>query len=170
MNEPDLNQFEQELRQLNPAAPPPELMARLVAIQPVPLSARETRSNSATTRPRQHDRQWADWRLLLRWLVPATALVVAIAFVWLRPPSGPGSATAPLVASAPPMLKADSVQLDEQLVDSFDAVGRLPGGEPVRFRYQRWMDQLVVRDDARGVVIEQRTPRVEVVPVRFETY
>jgi hypothetical protein len=72
--------------------------------------------------------------------------------------------------TVPPPLKADSVQIDEQLVGAFDAVGRLPSGEPVRFHCREWMDNVVLRDKTRGVVIEQRTPRVEVVPVRFETY
>ena len=56
------------------------------------------------------------------------------------------------------------------MVASFDAVARLPGGEPVRFRCREWADDVVVRDPARGIVIERRTPRLEVVPVSIETY
>jgi hypothetical protein len=62
------------------------------------------------------------------------------------------------------------VQIDQALVWSFDAVARLPSGEPIRFRCREWMDQVVLSDRDRGVVFEQRAPRVEVVPVRFETY
>jgi hypothetical protein len=67
-------------------------------------------------------------------------------------------------------LIADSVKVDEELVSSFDVVAKLPSGEPVRFRCQKWNDQLVVTDTNRGVEITQSSPRVEVVPVRFETY
>jgi hypothetical protein len=67
-------------------------------------------------------------------------------------------------------LKADDVQVNQELVSSFEVVAKLPGGEPVRFRCQKWRDQLVVTDKNRGVEIEQSSPRVEVVPVRFETY
>lgn len=73
------------------------------------------------------------------------------------------------MAAATP-LKADSVQIDRQLVASFDAVARLPGGEPIRFRCREWVDEVVLQDKARGLVVEQRAPRLEVIPVRFETY
>jgi len=73
-------------------------------------------------------------------------------------------------AKAAPALKADNVQIDQELLSAFDTVARLPSGEPVRFRCRTWMDQVVLTDKQRGVVIEQRTPRIEVVPVRFETY
>jgi hypothetical protein len=56
------------------------------------------------------------------------------------------------------------------LVAAFDAVARLPDGQPVRFRCREWSDGVVLRDSARGIVIEQRMPRLEVVPVSFETY
>jgi hypothetical protein len=67
-------------------------------------------------------------------------------------------------------LKADDVQVDQELVSSFEVVATLPGGEPVRFRCRKWEDQWVITDTNRGVEIEQSSPRVEVVPVRFETY
>jgi hypothetical protein len=81
-----------------------------------------------------------------------------------RQDSHPGS------AEPRPALKADDVEFDQQLVAAFDAVARLPGGQPVRFRCREWADAVVLRDSARGIVIEQRTPRLEVVPVSFETY
>jgi hypothetical protein len=67
-------------------------------------------------------------------------------------------------------LKADDVQIDEQLVSTFDAVAPLPSGEPVRFRCRQWLDEVVLRDSKRGVEVTRRVPRVEVVPVSFETY
>ena len=65
---------------------------------------------------------------------------------------------------------ADAVQVGHSLLASFDEVAQLPGGEPVRFRYREWQDEVVVHDATHGVVISQTTPRIEVVPVRFETY
>jgi hypothetical protein len=49
-------------------------------------------------------------------------------------------------------------------------VAHLPNGEPVRFLCREWRDEVILRDPARGIVIERQTPRLEVVPVRFETY
>jgi hypothetical protein len=60
--------------------------------------------------------------------------------------------------------------VDQELVSTFDVVATLPGGEPVRFRCRKWKDQLVMTDKTRGVEFEENSPRVEVVPVRFETY
>jgi hypothetical protein len=68
------------------------------------------------------------------------------------------------------MVKADKVEFGQDLVATFDAVARLPSGQPVRFRCRQWSDQMVMRDSSKGLVIEERTPRLEVVPVRFETY
>jgi hypothetical protein len=64
----------------------------------------------------------------------------------------------------------DTVQIDRELVAVYDAVARLPGGERVRFRCREWRDQIVVSDPLRGMVIEQSTPTLDVVPIRFETY
>jgi hypothetical protein len=87
---------------------------------------------------------------------------------WSRP-ENEASGSAP-VAADKPVLKADDVEFDQQLVASFDAVARLPSGQPVRFRCREWSDEVVLRDSVSGIVIEQRTPRLEVVPVSFETY
>jgi hypothetical protein len=75
-----------------------------------------------------------------------------------------------LSVAAQPTIKADAVEIDQQLVAAFDAVARLPDGQPIRFRCREWSDEVVLRDSARGIVIEQRMPRLEVVPVSFETY
>ena len=153
MNENELQRFEADLRRVVPARPPDDFMARLKAARPVceaRTSARAARLPGITFRP---------W--LLRWFIPATVIITVGLVVW--------RVTLP-VAKGAPALKADNVQIDQELLSAFDTVARLPSGEPVRFRCRTWMDQVVVTDKQRGVVIEQRTPRVEVVPVRFETY
>ncbi len=164
MNEPDLELFEQELRGLTPKQPPAEFMARLAAGRPLSEPAPPAEA------PRRRQYSAFDWQAILRWLMPAAALAAAIGLVWLKPVADQSGLAGALATTSRPALEAGSVQIDEHLVDSFDAVGRLPSGEPVRFRYQKWMDELTVRDKSRQVVIEQRIPRVEVVPVRFETY
>ncbi len=157
MNDSEQNLFEQELGRLRPAAPPLELMQRLAEARPTPVSNPRNR-RSATPVP---------W-LILRWLLPATAMLVAAAFAWKLIPARPGrnQATAPVG----PAVKADHVQINQELVNSFEAVAVLPGGEPVRFRCLEWVEDMTVRDKDRGLLIEERRPRVEVVPVRFETY
>ncbi len=175
MNDRDQELFEAELRKLTPARPPAELMAKLAAAQPVApreaLSAPRQRASGAfpqlsTLNPQRF------WRLLLRWLAPAAALgaVVAVLLVWR--PLGPATQPRAGLPTVPdkPALKANDVEIDEQLVASFDAVATLPSGLPVRLRCREWTDEVVWRDKASGLEIEQRTPRLEVVPVSFETY
>jgi len=156
----DLEHLEQELRSLTPAKPPVEFMERLREQEPRPALQR--------TAPRA-EAPW-NWAHLMRWVVPATALLIVAGFVWFKYSQSHTHKGRSLAVTVSPPLKADSVQIDEQLVGAFDAVGRLPDGEPVRFHCREYMDNVVLRDKTRGVVIEQRTPRVEVVPVRFETY
>jgi hypothetical protein len=112
------------------------------------------------------------WQLLFRWLAPtaaAAALVAALLFWW---PLAPGhrAPAKPPIASLNTAPKPDAIEIDLQLVALFDAVAELPSGQPVRFRCHEWADEVVFRDPARGLVIERRTPRLEVVPVSFETY
>jgi hypothetical protein len=112
------------------------------------------------------------WSLLLRWLVPATAaagLVAALLVWWQHAQPQPQHAKA-AVAASKPASKPDEVEIDRQLVALFDAVAQLPSGQPVRFRCREWSDEVVLRDPAGGIVIERRTPRLEVVPVRLEVY
>jgi hypothetical protein len=164
MNDREHELFEAELHRLKPAEPPEEFMARLAESQPMPRVQPSVRSWPA--------RQPDVWRVLLRWLAPAMAgaAVVAALLVWqVNKPEG-RSASQAVIASAKPALKANDVEIDRQLVAAFDAVARMPGGEPVRFRCREWMDNVVLRDSAQGVEVEQRTPRLEVVPVGFETY
>ncbi len=158
MNEHEQDPLELELRRLRPAAPPPDLAQRLVAARPCRRAPARRAGEAALS-----------WPALLRWLIPATAVVVALT-IWqgtfLRP-TGSKNGSNPQTVSA---VRADDVEIGQELVSSFDTVARLPSGEPVRFRCMEWLDEVVVRDKDRGLTIEQRSPRVEVVPVRFETY
>jgi anti-sigma-K factor RskA len=100
---------------------------------------------------------------LWRWVLPlAAAVAVVAALQWQQWPPG----TAPELAG----IKADRLQVNEHLVSSFDTVAELPTGEPVRFRVRQWQDRIVVNDKNRGLSVVEDRPRLEVVPVRFETY
>ena len=160
MNNPEPDVFEQELRRLRPAAPPVEVSRTLLAARPVTHRRHQDHAPAASLAT-----------LIMRWLIPATAVLVAAVFWWRSHPRH--SAESVLTnhsAMLTPAIEADHVQLEEKLLRSFDTVAVLPGGEPVRFRCMEWVDEITFRDKERGVTIEQRSPRVEVVPVRFETY
>ena len=163
MNEHENVRFEAELSQLRPAKLPKNLVERLAAVRPI-------RAMRSSERPLRSPRP-ADWGGLLRWLPRATAaaggLVVFVLLVSALKTVKPGPTP---TISRPSGLRADTVEIDRQLVGAFDAVAMLPGGEPVRVLCREWMDEIVLRDTARGVSIEQRTPRFEVVPVRLETF
>ena len=163
MNDRDPELFEAELRKLAPARQPAELMSRLAAVRPAPAPVFPQPSTRNPQLP---------GLALLRWLglAAAGAAVAAALLVWW--PSRPENRqpSRPLVPAAEPALKADDVEIDQQLVAAFDAVAWLPDGQPIRFRCREWADAVVLTDTARGLVIEQRTPRLEVVPVSFETY
>jgi hypothetical protein len=162
VNEQDEKQFEAELRKARPARLPEVFAARLAAAKPELEQAR--------TREPLREPDVPLWVILRRWLVPAMALMLGALALWQlnRLPIGTrrqGEAAAPQ-----PSLEADNVRINEELVSSFDTVAKLPTGEPVRLRFQGWMDQVVLSDRKGGLVFQQRTPRVEVVPVGFETY
>jgi anti-sigma-K factor RskA len=159
MNDHELESFEAELRALKPAPPPPELLARLETASPI----------KELTPPRPALR--ARWQApnFWRWFAPATAVVaLALAFGIGRWQHGP----APKQAATPPQVPAspDVVEIDRQLVASYDAIAEVSGGIPVRFHCQEWEDKVFFRDPLRGIAIERRTPRLEVVPVSLETY
>jgi hypothetical protein len=197
VNEQEQDRYQAELRRTAPARLPEDFRARLRAAKPAHLFSVAQTSKSAVSRvsklvdrhaaaPTRKEAitaaliafgaalrsiyssalngnkpkagragRWHPWR----WLAPA--LVVAVVGLLLAERGTP--------AAAHPM-KADDVRVDEELVSSFDVVAKLPGGEPVRFRCHKWRDQWSVTDTNRGLEIVQDSPRVEVVPVRFETY
>jgi hypothetical protein len=161
MNDHEQERYEAELRRTPPARLPEPFMARLLAAKPAAEAARPARF--------QPTPGWPQWWRLWRWLAPAMALVVVGLIVSLRHVNLHSIAQQKPLAAAYG-LKADNVQVDHELVSSFDVVATLPGGEPVRFRCRQWKDQLLVTDKSSGVEIEQNSPRIEVVPVRFETY
>lgn len=167
MNDRDNELLEAELNRLKPARLPETLNARIEQR----LSAVSTREAEARPTPRA---RVAGWWLWLRWLAPATAVVLAALVVMsqggkhrITTPPAPAASTA---SNAEPALKADQVEVDQELLGSFDAVADLPDGEPVRLRFRQWVDEVTLRDSARGVEVVQRTPRIEVIPVSFATY
>jgi hypothetical protein len=171
VNDHDLDLFEAELQGLKPARPPQDFATRLSR-----AVAREDQ------RPKTEDRANSEGRAAsfslairqlrwhLRWLAPATVMALAALVVLRSDLLGLRSAAPGIMAAPAPALKADDVKIDSTLVSSYDAVARLPDGEPVRFRCEEWMDEVRLEDSARGLVYSQRVPRVTVVPVRFETY
>jgi len=159
--------FEAQLRQVKPGGLPEELMVRLRTS--VVSSPAATSRNSGQSRPSP------DFLQILKWLIPATAAILITAVIWRNQQDVTGRSVSNtpskgIAAAATPLLKADNVQIGKELVSSFDAVAMLPGGEPVRFRCQQWMNKVVVDDEKQGLLVESRSPRFVVVPVGFETY
>ena len=152
MIEPEPERLEESLRRISPAPAPAELLTRLRAAVEPPVAARPA--------PRL---RLADWLRSWRALVLAGPAVAAVLLLCLFPASR-------LASQPADGIKANDVQVGHSLVASFDEVAQLPGAEPVRLRYREWQDEVVIRDAARGVVFSQITPRIEVIPVRFETY
>jgi hypothetical protein len=156
MNDDEQQRYEELLRRAQPARPSEEFMARLRNSRPAP----------EPPRPRTFvgGLNWS------RWLAP----VAAAAFVGLLIARArfvhPGTVTGHATPLAVYGLKVDDLRVDEELVSSFDVVAQLPDGVPVRFRCQKWQDQWVASDTNHGVQIEENNPRVEVTPLRFETY
>ena len=155
MNELD-TEFEAELKTLSPARSPQRAVEAVLA--------------SVTAPPVESIRPW-NWSDYFRWLLPAAGVAAVASFMIgnvVLPPARHKPVSNP--ASAKPPLKADQVEIDRRLLANFDAVGTLPGGQPVRFRCAQWMDTVSVRDSAAGLVIERTTPRLEIVPIGFEIY
>lgn len=179
MNEPELNQMEQELRKLTPASPPECLVTRLTSLRPEPTSSRpQGERPTPDTQPTR--RSWWPSILSLRpssrtwWFAPAFGLALLTAGLFLV--LGPGTrreAEAPQLATsidrgskAPP----EALEIDRELVASYETVAEVADRGPVRFRLDRWEDRITFRDPVRGISIERREPRVEIVPVSYESY
>jgi hypothetical protein len=163
MTEFDPERFETELRTLRPAKPSQSMLEQIrMRVQALPKTA------TGRIRPVSQILRWA-WSL--RWLFPAAAVgAIAITLVSHHATRSLQPAANPPVSLVQPALKADKVEIDRQMVADFDAVTELPSGQPVRFRCEQWMDKVRLRDSRAGLVIERTTPRVEIVPIRFETY
>jgi hypothetical protein len=161
MIDPELQTLENELKKLKPARLREESLARLARAG---LEGRAPASPSRTG--------WLEhWRQILAWLAAAAATAAIMGLVVTR--DGTPDRTRHLPATAldtRPTLQADKVEVDENLVTSFDAVAKLPNGEPVRFRCRQWMDEVKLKDSSRGVSIERKVPRLEVVSVKYDTY
>jgi hypothetical protein len=177
VNEQEQEKYEAELRRITPARTPEQFMARLRAAKPAIEAARNTpvagwRGVLHRWHNARKERVVAErpaWQSVVRWLAPAMGLAGVVLLAG-RVSFHPESSVVKEPLAIATGLKADDVRVDQELVSSFDVVAKLPGGQPVRFRCQKWNDQLVVTDKNRGVEIEQNSPRVEVVPVRVETY
>ncbi len=160
MNDPEFETLETELRSLSPADPPPELLERLVAARPRPVLA-----TAPDVTGREPGFSWAD---VLNWLMPATTVAALVigGLVLLAPHRG----KAPAGVASAPSAPEETVEIDRQLLASYDAIAQLASGEPVRFHCQEWDEKVTVRDPVRGIAIERRIPRLEVTPVSLETY
>ena len=169
MNEPEL--FERELASLKPAQLPQDFAAdlsrKLASIQ------RETTPLLRVRTPM--DFLFSGW---LRWAIPFAAAIILIAALPLYRASNSrgkprqNAVLAGKTTSTPTVsvLKPDSIVISQQLVGNFDAVTRLPDGVPVRLQCQEWMDEVKLRDPTRGVWVEQRKPRLEIVRASYEIY
>jgi hypothetical protein len=164
------NRFEAELREIKVARLPEDFRSRLLAGAP-PTKASPVR------------RPWPapvalGWQRVLRFFLPTAAAAVLTVIVvhqalQRRPavPVSPARLQADAAqSSAAVSPQANDVEIAKELVSSVDMLATLPTGEPVRFQYQRWVDKVTLTDKSRGLVVEERTPRVEFIPVRFETY
>jgi hypothetical protein len=160
VNEQQQDRFEAELRRTRPARVPDELMAKLTAARPCAEPVTLERNHPKILTPAW----WLDWRRLAPALAAALAGLLVVRANWKT--AIVNKAAAPAAYG----FKANDVQVDREFVSDFDVVAKLPSGEPVRFHCQKWNDQVVVTDTNRGMEIVQDNPRIEVVPVRFETY
>jgi len=194
MNVDEFEMFEAELQRLKPARPPEELVERL-AVAAGEKNREQHAANGVTQIFKRLSRRFstcwrsgstgrpADYKLairqvknlryagMLRWVAPGAVVVALVFGLWFKQ----AAKSARLTGQQPGVQaraahKPDNLEIDRLLLGAFDAVAPLPNGEPVRFRCREWMDQVVVRDPSRGVVIEQRKPHLEIVPVGFETY
>jgi hypothetical protein len=163
MNDSELDAFEKELRLLRPSRPPGALTRQLLAAAPAPApGTRSTACHESGNSPAWPFAQWFGW------LAPTMAVLICGLFVWMSE-QRVSKQGIPAHGMAD-RLRADDISVDQHLVSSFDAIAELPDGEPVRFQYREWRDTVNVRDLSRGVAIQRESPRIEVIPVRFETY
>jgi len=158
MKQDEQERLETALRQVAPAVPPDDLITR------INIAMAGSRTGRQPQAPAVRVNKWfgAWYRLTLA--VPVAAVVL----LWLA--FRPVSPAMPDISQKAHVLKPNHVQVGHSLVASFDTVAEVPGAAPVRFHCREWEDNVVVNDDVHGVVISKTTPRVEIIPVRFETY
>jgi hypothetical protein len=173
MNDLEFEPFEAELRSLSPARPPAELMERLVAARPLSSTGPRTQTDAPRANAgRDSSVSGLSW--LLGWLMPAGAVgaLVIGGLVLLTRPATDSLTTASSEGRNPGRSERPekSVEINRELLASYDAIAQLASGEPVRFHCREWDEKVVFRDPARGIAVERRIPRVEVTPVSLETY
>lgn len=166
MNEDRLNseleELEKELAAMRPAPAPESLLNRLRKLPPRSIATQRGEAPG-----------FAIWFSRLFRPLAATAVVIMAAVSagwWLQVRQHDALPKPTPAAQLDPVLTASEVDIEQTLVASFETVARLPDGQSVRFRYEEWLDEFRVRDDMRGMVVERREPRVELVPIRSETY
>lgn len=160
----EIQNFENELRNLRPAKPRPAPLLRLAQ----QLEESQRRSiEAATAVP-----AGSSWRSVLRWLIPATGAALVIVLVTSGVWHGGlnGDYKEAVAERTPPAIQADQVHIDQELVAAFQTVAESPDGVPIRFELQEWMDRVTFRDTRQGITVERTSPRVEIVPVRYESY
>lgn len=162
MTNPEVDLLQAELQKLQPARAPEDFLSRLQALPTQPVR-RATPGHSAGL---------ANQGILLRWLAPALGAAALLALFFARPTSSPERPTAQHAADPAPYTAPASggLEIDRHLLADFDALGRLPGGELVRFRCREWRQDVVLRDSGGRLVVEQSLPKLEIVPIHFETY
>src|SRR4030095_16953344 len=172
MNDLDREQqlFEAELGRMRPAPAPEELKRRLLV---------QARSSMGASGPVALSGTRVLWSQLRRWFIPAfaTASVALLALVFFKghqtERSQARNATQPVVTSQVPhenQASQGQIEFDRRLLSAFDTIAELPDGLPVRFQCRQWEDKVTFHDPQSGVWIERSRPRLEIVPVSFETY
>src|SRR5262245_18904236 len=125
MNELEPELLETELQRLKPAPPPEDFMERCAD----KLASRAQHRTTNYVRTRHHP----SLGRLLRLLVPVTAAAAIAALFLVKPENKSTKVLAPaLSAQGGEAMKADDVEIVQELVATFDAVAHLPSGEPVR--------------------------------------
>lgn len=161
----ELRALESELKHLRPRRLPLGFQERLLERSP----------EASPATPARPDRTLAFWRSWRRLVFPlsAGALAAVLLLVWpVRPPVPPLKTgdVQNVEPAFPTPASTDQVEFDSQLLASFDAVAELPGGIPVRFECRQYEDRVIFHHANADLTVERSVPRLEIVPVRFETY
>ena len=170
MSDDELTSVEAELRRVRPGRAPEQFVDRLQhAVQRESgISNRSNENGAAHLDGFNQSSPVAALRKWLKRLAPiAGAAVLLFALFFMR--NEPEPDTAKTVLDAEPQV-IDEVELDNYLVAAFEGVATMPDGLPLRFRCYGWQQELTFRDASGAIEVEQRGPRLEVVPVGFDVY